>query len=1669
MRTLLLALFCCASAFGAVNCTNNSSTDPGLFNAAVAAGGTQVVNGPCSVPSTSITLNNAVTLTGGTNPTINGNNNAIFILSHDNVTLNGLILNAGYVDRNVPSGYLWNFFTFTNNTIQNLTNGGTINCNSSGSGNCVGPSGLNFSGIGLVSGNIQFNHFSNIWGNGYPTSPYLNGTPTHTPNLCYQGTPAAGNCLLDFWGAQGITIDAIDLTTIANNNFDMISNDGMHIDWLITTGNSGPARTTSGNVIAFNTYSRIHRIPQEVQSQPNSNCPGGCNFNIINTTGMYVEGSYAHDWVWPFLQSFGYSLVPDGTRGNFYINNTMVANLNNGDGNGMADCLEVSNNNGIVQGNVCAITPTIPSITGISYGGHSLPSFTITTQNNILCGNSGITQQQHEADPSQSATVTSQFNYTNSSFCPAGANPNTPGIVSAYTSANNQNFSPSTTQTYNFTVISNLSIKFVNFFLDGSPTAVATQMIQDQSTTFGTDRKWLYHATFNVGTTPGTHTLQAVATDVSGNTTGGIQNINYTINGTGGPVFSLSTSTLNFGTQTVLTTSTAQNVTVTNTGTTLLVFSSQIISGDFALLSNTCGSTLAAGASCSFGVTFTPTIAGARAGSVTFTDNAPGSPHVISLTGTGTNVTPPVGCPQNPPNFLSNCGFNSGLTNWSTASGNATITVLTGAYGPGGSSGVQITVNSISGPVLTGNIEIFQNTVAVAANTGYAYTVAIQATRMQGSNNLLIQNGGSFANYGLNNCQPTLAANSFTMVSCPFTTNANPTTLGPARFTIQLDGAQAGDVFQIANPTIVTSSATVVTNITFPTAYISHSVAQIKFNSANAFNALRIRYDTADCSGGATPSAAGGVIPMESGLFQQVGMVTTLGGLAANTKYFACPEVSSDNGTTWSIGASASLTTLPLPAIHPALPTTPITFDTSYPNTTGFATYSVASDCSDLMTTAYPAAVARQATQGTVISIPAGTTCNAANYKFNLQPPGVVSWSPGAVNTATGVITLGGTPTLTVGQQIQIGRSNAGTQTYPASTSCEFGSGFVDGQVYTLATVTTGNAATFLCPDKQTLMSFTSQGTVTSGTFLYSTSQLFPIIIRSAAADSALPPPKVLITPDYASQMAVFSNPVTNFGQSAVANGFITFLDPTNPNLQSMVSNIRFGPGIEFTVASSPESLTSSDPNAWFNEVVIPPAISNVIFDRVYWHYPGSPVRVMQGWQWNGVNVGSVNSWFDKAIYFRSAYSGLANAKTGSATFTVASGTHNVGRGPISVAARTVTISGSSSGVIYEGLDMQNSNAFTLWLPTGISASCSGGSCATSNAQFSGDGTCTNTGAWEKDGSGKVSVGIIACIPVNAGVVGTPTAANPLPSTSTQVASANQGTQFIVASQGPGPYIFSGNHIEGAGRLMNFSNNSGSTAYLRGNYTITQNHFVSPLSYMYGSATSDGLTYGMEEPLQIQAGRSVNISGNVFDGDWVENSPSSSFVRLSSINGIGITDVNMQNNTFRHGPGVSNIPSNDPTVAALPTPPSLRFQFSTNLAWDIGSSSYWVPSGGQTAPKGQMLSLGNGTEDAIIYGNTVLNNQGLAPVVIGGRDTQMEGLSVTYNIFNIDSIFKGAAQDPTVPATNACNGLTGSLYAACKFTPTYVWQNNLMIGNGLTPAQVLSAWPQFPSNPVVVF
>ena len=115
-----------------------------------------------------------------------------------------------------------------------------------------------------------------------------------------------------------------------------------------------------------------------------------------------------------------------------------------------------------------------------------------------------------------------------------------------------------------------------------------------------------------------------------------------TLSGVGVIAATVSPTPLGFGNQVAGTTSAVKNVTLTNHEGASINLTTIGTSLPYAIVAPTSGTacvtggSLASGASCTFGVTFAPTVTGAAAAnSVTVTDTASNTPQIVTLTGSG--------------------------------------------------------------------------------------------------------------------------------------------------------------------------------------------------------------------------------------------------------------------------------------------------------------------------------------------------------------------------------------------------------------------------------------------------------------------------------------------------------------------------------------------------------------------------------------------------------------------------------------------------------------------------------------------------------------------------------------------------------------------------------------------------------------------------------------------------------------------------------------------------------------------------------------------------------------------------------------------------------------------------------------------------------------------------
>jgi len=286
-----------------------------------------------------------------------------------------------------------------------------------------------------------------------------------------------------------------------------------------------------------------------------------------------------------------------------------------------------------------------------------------------------------------------------------------------------------------------------------------------------------------------------------------------TLSGIGvGPAVTLGGGSL--GSQLVGTSGGAQVVSLTNSGNAQLTISSIAIggtnSGDFTQ-TNTCSgsnATLAANANCTISVTFTPTVTGSRAASVTITDNAPGSPHSVTLTGTGTDFSLAAATGANCP-AGGNCSASATISAGQTATYNLQITPNSGFTGtvaltckgaPGASLcsispasvpangsasyAFVVTVSNTTNAMVTPPLQMPPAPTWPVASTALALLLILAA--------MLIQRSGLAGNHLRRFLAPALAVLLLGLVYASGCGGGGPTVQPPTNATLTITGASSG-------------------------------------------------------------------------------------------------------------------------------------------------------------------------------------------------------------------------------------------------------------------------------------------------------------------------------------------------------------------------------------------------------------------------------------------------------------------------------------------------------------------------------------------------------------------------------------------------------------------------------------------------------------------------------------------------------------------------------------------------------------------------------------------------------------------------------------------------------------------------------------------------------------
>jgi phosphatidylserine/phosphatidylglycerophosphate/cardiolipin synthase-like enzyme len=315
---------------------------------------------------------------------------------------------------------------------------------------------------------------------------------------------------------------------------------------------------------------------------------------------------------------------------------------------------------------------------------------------------------------------------------------------------------------------------------------------------------------------------------------------------------------LTFGTTVVASTATSQTATLTNTGSAAMTISSIAFTGtnpgDFSE-NNNCGSSLAAAASCTITVNFTPVATGARAASLTVTDNSGDGTDSINVTGTGAATAAPVALLSttslsftsstaqvvtlsntgasamtitgititgtNPTNFAetNNCGTSL------ASSASCTISVTfapsgSGSYGASlnvadnaAGSPQTVALTGTVAPVATFSVSSLTFTESTVNTTTAAQTVTLTNTGTASMTGVAVSlagtTPGSFAQ--TNTCASTLAVNANCTISVTFKPTANGTVNATVSVADNATGSPQTVTLNGYGPGTTTLSQTLVT------------------------------------------------------------------------------------------------------------------------------------------------------------------------------------------------------------------------------------------------------------------------------------------------------------------------------------------------------------------------------------------------------------------------------------------------------------------------------------------------------------------------------------------------------------------------------------------------------------------------------------------------------------------------------------------------------------------------------------------------------------------------------------------------------------------------------------------------------------------------------------------
>ena len=480
-----------------------------------------------------------------------------------------------------------------------------------------------------------------------------------------------------------------------------------------------------------------------------------------------------------------------------------------------------------------------------------------------------------------------------------------------------------------------------------------------------------------------------------------------------------------------------------------------------------------------------------------------------------------------------------------------------------------------------------------------------------------------------------------------------------------------------------------------------------------------------------------------------------------------------------------------------------------------------------------------------------------------------------------------------------------------------------------------------------------------------------------------------------------------------------------------------------------------------------------IVFDRVYAHGPGAPVRHITGYELGGNYQAMIGCYTSQVEAWRmKEYPSYAG--TVSSSKTLLSIPKNTFR--LSANSPLLGMTGPATVVLSSVLGVDKRNSPSIADHTGLVI----GNLYKDHLeiQYSGLNTISCTGCTLVKTADPITP--TTALKLFSGVI---TKAGFFSGISWNNAEW-QSSRYIMAFgilfsdlQGPsGPYLFDNNYLDGVGE--GFYVDPQYSNYGHDDITYLRNHQIWPKNAFSGDP-QNLWRYNVRQHFESKRGRRYEIKGNLFSHSWsYQNDGPAIFISsrptyIAQNLDDGVSDVNIESNTISHGrTGVVCQDGDAMDNAGFQFEPAAarRVTITNNLMFDLGRWKY--------CDSVQCPSLGSfyfenrpGCQDLVITNNTGDVTYGEIPALLylGGGEMLSNHMTFQNNILHLsqglagygggsfgDWPLSGIANHEVSPA--AVYSVNGSapkfkdnldasfVVTKDKVTPDYTWSKNVLIG-----------------------